>query len=185
LASLARLASGKPISTMKKKKSPFKQHKEETTPEATSALTSQEGTCFPAVASVLFATGATRRVDELLLGDAPRRHHPAGPLFSFVIMFTHHDPSSVSGFATLSTSSNASLSLSPGHFVYLSSSSRPVPASAVRPGDSLTDRGWGCRCGCVTSARPSVVTSVTERVGLCNPQTVYGDIYVNGVRAST
>jgi Hint module len=177
---------GKPTSTKKKKKSPSKQHNEETTPEATSASTPQEGTCFPAGASVTLATGATRRMDELLLGDnVLAAITPRGPVFSPVFMFTHRDPSPVSDFVTLSTSSNTSLSLSPGHYVYLSTSSRAVPASAVRPGDSLTVRAEGCGCG--MSARPSVVTSVTkrERVGLYNPQTVHGDIYVDGVRAST
>jgi Hint module len=167
----------------------------ETTPSADSSSsssdsssTSKSNKCFPADATVTLATGATRRMDELVIGDnVLAAITPRGPVFSPVFMFTHRDPTLVSDFVTLSTSSNTSLSLSPGHYVYLSTSSRPVPASAVRSGDSLVVRAGGCGCGCGMSARPSVVTSVskTERVGLYNPQTVYGDIYVNGVRAST
>lgn len=83
------------------------------------------------------------------------------------------------GFVTLKAAAGArsvSLSLTQGHYVY--ANGKAMPAGAVRVGDSLELPG-APECARVTEVKSETLT------GLYNPQTVDGDIVVNGVRAST
>lgn len=68
-----------------------------------------------------------------------------------------------------------SLSTTPGHYIYVND--ELVPASKARAGDFLTN----------SHGDYVVIDSIAHitKQGLCNPQTVHGDIIVDGIKAST
>lgn len=90
-------------------------------------------------------------------------------------MFTHKLQDAVNEFITIAVSSGQSLSLTKGHYMYING--RLAPAKSLRKGD-IVELGNG---------RHATVDSVSSltKAGLYNPQTVHGDIVVNGIRAST
>jgi hypothetical protein len=90
-------------------------------------------------------------------------------------MFTHADDDAASDFIALSTVAGRTIAMSPGHYVYLNGVLSP--ASSAHIGDELT----------LSSGSQSRITSVRRQRarGLYNPQTLHGDIVVNGVVAST
>jgi hypothetical protein len=128
--------------------------------------------CFPASATVLLDTGATVPMSSLKLGDSV---HVGAGAFSPVFMFTHKLVNHMSPFVTLTTASGTSLSASPGHFIYANDAL--VAASRIIVGD-LLKTGAGIDDAVISIAR-------ADNVGLYNPQTLHGDIVVNGIRAST
>jgi hypothetical protein len=129
--------------------------------------------CFPASATVTLASGARVRMDALAVGDAVAVGGSARP--SPVFMFTHREKAGVHAFVRLTTAAGAALSLSPGHYVYAGGAL--VRADAVRVGDELRLAGG--------SASGVVAVGATLELGLYNPQTLHGDIVVDGVVAST
>jgi hypothetical protein len=132
----------------------------------------KESSCFPSDAMVSLESGATIPMSSLAIGDSVA---VGAGFFSPVFAFTHKDPSAVSAFITISTSSGASLRLTPGHHLYVNGDL--VVASSVVVGDTLE----------LESGAISAVSSITSGVntGLYNPQTLEGSIIVDGVRAST
>lgn len=92
-----------------------------------------------------------------------------------VFMFTHKMATVRYPFVQLTTASNHSLSLTRGHYLYVNG--RLAAASTVKVGDSLE----------LADRSASRVLRVGERmdVGLYNPQTLDGDLVVDGVRVST
>lgn len=126
--------------------------------------------CFPFQAVVQTAHGS-KPIGKLTIGDnvlVDKAH------YSSVFAFTHATPRITSQFVKINTK-NRSLSLSQGHFMYING--RPMPADLVRVGDRVRDVEHG----------DAVVTSVgmvTKR-GLYNPQTVQGDIVVDGLVVTT
>lgn len=108
---------------------------------------------------------------DLQIGDVVR---VAPGEFSEVFMFTHRLSDVVYPFVVLTTI-RANISLTSGHFLYVNDDL--VTAKTARPGDFLH----------LQDGSKDVITSVrTElRRGLYNPQTIHGDICVDGVRAST
>lgn len=128
--------------------------------------------CFPADAYVELEHGGVVRMDALSIGDSLK----VGPnTFSKVFMFTHKMSDVSVDFLLIRTVSGASLSLTHGHYIYANNAL--VAAGSVAVGDELM-LGDGGR---------STVTSVSHvpSRGLYNPQTLNGDIVVNGVLAST
>jgi hypothetical protein len=116
--------------------------------------------------------GATARMDTLKVGD---RVHVGGGVFSDVFMFTHKVAGHAGPFVEIRTASGAVLRATSGHFIYVNG--RLSSAGAVAIGDAVElGRGGPDR---VTSV------SVVSSAGLYNPQTVHGDVVVDGVRAST
>ncbi len=95
--------------------------------------------------------------------------------FSPVFMFTHKLADTVHKFVTLKTAGGVSLSLTKGHYLYvngvLSAAGEVTVGDELQLGSGTVDR----------------VASVVSRVGegLYNPQTVNGNIVVNGVVSST
>lgn len=128
--------------------------------------------CFPAAASVQVEEGYTKMMEHLNVGD---RVQVSGGKFSEVFMFTHKLVDSVHQFVHISTASGRSLSLTKGHYIYVNGTL--VTAKDVKTGDLLT----------LGTGEPTVVESVSSvsARGLFNPQTVSGDIIVNGVCTST
>lgn len=134
-------------------------------------------TCFPSSATVRLESGVDISVSKLEIG-ARVQVSLAGD-FSDVFMFTHKLPSGVYWFVKLTTSSGKFVTLSPSHYIYANEQLKP--ARKVQVGDSLQ----------VLSSSSEIMSDLVESVemvqetGLYNPQTLHGDIVVNGVRAST
>jgi hypothetical protein len=90
-------------------------------------------------------------------------------------MFTHKLIDTVNSFVVLSTSSGETLTVTPGHFIYINGALRAASEAAV---------GSTLRLG---TGGSTMITSVTATMstGLFNPQTAHGDIVVDGIVAST
>lgn len=125
--------------------------------------------CFPASSLVKLENGNVIRMEELQIGD---RVEVATGQSSQVMLFTHANSVVLSPFVRLTTSSGKQISASGGHFLYCNGVL--TRAQDVKVGDWLTEEGNGT---------VSKVEWSRER-GLFNPQTVSGDIVVNGVKAS-
>lgn len=142
-------------------------------PEGTSEDEEEDNgsACFPAHVTVELEDGSFKTMDSIEIGDSVK---VASGEFSPVFMFTHKMADIPYSFVRLTASSGHSLELTKGHYLYVNGGL--AAAESVRVGDSIqTDAG-------VVSV--SAVDRVVSR-GLFNPQTVNGNIVVNGVRAST
>lgn len=128
--------------------------------------------CFPADATVSLEDGSTKAMSDVQIGD---KVNVGSNQFSEVFMFTHKLETFVSKFVNLKTESGHMISLSPGHYIHTASGLRA--ASTVEIGEDLT----------LADGEQTKVSEKTEseQVGLYNPQTIHGDIVVNGVVAST
>lgn len=141
--------------------------------EATAEATDDsEDTCFPSSATVQLEDGRVKRMSEIELGD---RVMVGDNEFSDVFMFTHKMADVTNKFVQINTESGNKLELTGGHFLYVNN--KLVPADSVRAGDRVF----------LANGSASRVASVdcTRLGGLYNPQTVQGDIIVNGIRTST
>lgn len=142
-------------------------------PEAQSSSDSDSGAkCFPASASVTLESGEIKNIEDLALGD---RVHVGSNRYSDVFAFTHKLSTVCSTFVQISSASGDSISLSPGHYLYVNG--QLTPADEVSVGDLVE----------LSSGRFSAVVAVRRLTlrGLFNPQTIEGSIVVNGIRAST
>ena len=102
-------------------------------------------------------------------------------------MFSHRQPAAVSTFVTLTTDSGAKISASPGHYVWIYSSSKTGPMQPARAQDiKIGD----CLATLNTAEQPAerscvVSKTMTMQKGLFNPHTASGSIVVDGVGALT
>lgn len=128
--------------------------------------------CFPALGTVELENGSTKVMEELSIGDRVR---VSATEFSEVFMFTHKIREAHNSFITIWTSESQRISLTPGHYLYVNRNL--VPARTVAVGDYI-ELGSGKHV-------PAVRITHSKERGLYNPQTVHGDIIVNGVKAST
>lgn len=133
------------------------------------------GNCFPADALVSLEDGSTKRMDELEIGDSVVVG--VGGERSEIFMFTHKLPKARARFVHVHVQGvEAPLRLSSGHYVYVNS--KLVAASTIHVGDLVT----------LADGKTAAVTMVSRDVGgigLYNPQTLHGDIVVDGVLCST
>lgn len=146
--------------------------------------------CFPAHATVTLQSGGHKRMDDLVIGDSVLVSLPSSSsssekrLYSTVFLFTHNDHNRVySRFVTLVTAGGHNLTATAGHYVYVDGGTL-TRMRDVRVGMTLTkahDVGQQRRRRVTVT---KVTTGVTAR-GLFNPQTVHGDIVVDGVTATT
>lgn len=141
-------------------------------PGASPEESPDEPICFPADAEVELDDGSRKRMEEVQLGD---RVKVAPGKFSDVFMFTHKLADVMAKFVDIATESGAALSLTKGHYMYLNGVYAAAGTAKVGDKVQLAD-------GSVD--RVSSVEHSTRR-GLFNPQTVHGDIMVNGIRSST
>lgn len=127
--------------------------------------------CFPSTATVSTRAGE-KLMRDVAIGD---ELHVGEGAFSPVFAFTHRDADAKHTYTRLTTESGAALTLTSSHYLY--SNGALVSASSVRAGDILT----------LASGVTSPVASVgrVKGTGLYNPQTVSGDIVVDGILAST
>ena len=131
------------------------------------------GACFPAVAIVHLSDGQTASMEKLRVGHQVLVNKQRNE-YSHVFAFSHSSRSIMSEFVRLRTTRNHTLILSPYHFVY--ANNKPVLAKAVAISDMLHH----------ASGDAAVVSTDRVRMrGLYNPQTLHGDIVVNGFRATT
>lgn len=142
----------------------------EETPVATAE--SSGSVCFPGDATVELEDGSMVPMAELSIGDSVK---VGLNQFSKVFMFTHKMSDVVHKFVTLETSSGASLALTKGHYIY-------ADGALVAAGD--VQIGSQVRLG---SGATDTVVAVGSKIssGLYNPQTVNGDVVVNGIVSST
>lgn len=139
---------------------------------ARSAPSTEKPSCFPASATVRSPDGSIIRMQHLSVGHTAR---VGKGVSSRVFMFTHKESHSYHNFIRITTDLPTPLLLTPSHHLYIDGTLRP--ASEVRIGDNLHDE-YG------RNLRVHRVATVREK-GLYNPQTLQGDLVVNGVRVST
>lgn len=143
-------------------------------PEATpsDSKSKDDNACFPADATVTLESGAVISMADLAVGD---RVHIGRGAFSDVFMFTHKMADVAHDFVSIESASGANLRLTSGHYIYVND--ELSAAKTVKVGDriELSDG----------SLDTVVSVAVVQGKGLYNPQTVEGDVVVDGIRAST
>ena len=133
----------------------------------------RKAVCFPSDATVLLENGVTKRMDELSVGD---RVAVGAGLYSEVFMFTHKTPAVQHKFVSITTESKATIRLTDGHYLPLNGGVY-TPAGLAKVGDTVL----------LGDGTISTITAlkVVFGTGLFNPQTLHGDIIVDGIVAST
>lgn len=135
-----------------------------------------ESACFPSDAIVELRDGTVTTMAELRIGDHVKVAHPDS--YSPIYFFSHNHPHVVSDVIKIDTTvEGISLSVSPGHLIYVNGNL--VPASNVEVGDEISVSHVSSTKAIVTAKK------LVASKGLHNPHTVHGDIVVNGVIAST
>lgn len=133
---------------------------------------SDDPACFPSEAKVQLSSGSLIPISNLRVGDEVLVRSGK---FSKVFLFTHHIDNVLSKFVRVSTKFNATLSLSPGHYIPVNGQLKA--AQGLQIGDVLTLQNGEAD---VIISRDLVVMR-----GLHNPQTLDGQIVVDGIVAST
>lgn len=128
--------------------------------------------CFPGGALVMLEDGSNVSMEKLSIGD---RVAVGGGKFSEVFMFTHRLKDVIYEFVELSTDDGAKVRATTGHFMFVNG--KYDTAGVIKVGDVVV-REDGRR------VEVNRVERVMDR-GLFNPQTVHGNIIVDGVLAST
>jgi hypothetical protein len=144
-------------------------------PDVTPEVSNESGggsACFPGHETVELEDGSVVRMDAVAIGDMIK---VGTGEYSRVFMFTHKMSDTIHEFVNVKTDSGASLSLTTGHYIY--ANGELVAASELSVGDELS-LGNGAKTAVVSVG--SVVST-----GLFNPQTVNGNVVVNGIVAST
>ncbi|XP_076874665.1 desert hedgehog protein [Brachyhypopomus gauderio] len=149
----------------------------------------EKGGCFSASGVVTLAGGLHKPMSCLCPGDAVLALSELGErVFSRVLLFLHLDPESRSNFLILGTEDGQHLALTPNHLIFVASNSKLHHneyhagfASRVKMGDYvlISERDGG--------VRPSRIVSVSqeERIGVYAPLTEHGNLFVDGVLASS
>lgn len=131
-----------------------------------------ESACFPSSATVLLKSGSTIPMTKLKVGDVV---HVGLGQYSPVFAFSHANSKVRSQFVSISTSAGHELVVSPGHYIYVNG--QATAASSVKVGDRVPLGQGG-------DARVTDIEWMMG-VGLFNPQTLHGDIAVEGIVTST
>lgn len=132
-----------------------------------------ESVCFPHDARVTLANGTSVPMSALAIGD----NVLVGPdsVYSEVFMFTHRRRFVSHEFVVVEGTTGVKVRATKGHYLYVNGALQM--ASTVKTGDKIE----------LASGQSDTVrkVSVEHGEGLYNPQTLHGDIIVDGVRAST
>lgn len=129
--------------------------------------------CFPGDAHVQLEHVGRVPMSQVRTGQ---RVHVGDGLYSPIYAWTHRDANLASDwYVSIDVGLEAGLVTTPGHFVY--ASDRAVKAADVKVGDIM----YGGNGERLTVRN---VTSV-KRKGLYNPQTLHGNIVIDGVLVST
>lgn len=144
-------------------------------PSPTPETEENENACFPSSANVMLKNGKMVTMEDLIMGDeVVVRFENENIVTSPVFMFTHFDSKVRYSFITLRTNSNKTISLSGGHFLYLNN--KLEVARKVVVGDQVET---------IDGVETVISVSASTERGLYNPQTVDGDIVVDGFVTST
>lgn len=132
-----------------------------------------KGSCFPNDALVSTEDGRIVSMKELQIGD--RVLSSTDGTYSDIFLFTHKDESVASTFVKISTRSGNTLLLSEGHYLFVNDMAQTADAAEV--GDTVT----------LASGAKDIIleTQIVLAKGLHNPQTLDGNIVVNGILATT
>lgn len=138
------------------------------------------GACFPSHATVECADGSVVAMHELRTGDRVR---VSASEFSEVFLWTHHDASYRSNrYVRLVSDGGRALTATFGHMVPVCKGARQ---GCVREIEQVEDINVGDGVWVVDGEAERVAKVVSrERIeaqGLYNPQTMHGDIVVDGV----
>lgn len=138
----------------------------------TARSSQQPKMCFPNGSLVQLFNGSVIFMSSLQVGDRVRTGKDS---YSAVFMFTHKSTIELSEFVVLATSSGHTIELSGGH--YIETDGVMKTARNVQVGDTLR----------LENQQISSVIHIEKamRKGLHNPQTLDGNIVVNGIVAST
>jgi len=130
--------------------------------------------CFPEDSTVELRDGSIKAMSALEVGDEVRSN--INGEFSEVFMFTHRLAKGTFDFLEISHKKNinAPITLSAGHYLYVNGALKR--SDEVVLGDTLE----------LADGSTSEVVSIdtVRKTGLYNPQTLSGDIMINGIRAS-
>eukprot|EP00243_Klebsormidium_subtile_P001090 TRINITY_DN11833_c0_g1_i1.p1 TRINITY_DN11833_c0_g1~~TRINITY_DN11833_c0_g1_i1.p1 ORF type:complete len:300 (+),score=58.63 TRINITY_DN11833_c0_g1_i1:251-1150(+) len=149
--------------------------------------------CFPAAAQVETPHGK-KAMSSVQVGDKVLSVDSTGHLrFETVYMFSHHDSDAAAQFVALRTSANATVRLTPGHYIWATpAAAAPSPdvqfagSAAVRKPEDLSpgDFVW-MRTPSGDQVQPVQVTEVAHEygTGLFNPHVLGGTIVVDDVAA--
>lgn len=134
-------------------------------------LQNQKDTCFPSSSLVTLRNGSHLPISELCVGDEVLVDQNS---YSTVFAFSHRHEHLQSLFYVLRTSCGKLVSATKGHFIY--ADNRLLPIERIHIGQMLR-----------TVNGESQVISIHTQVskGIYNPQTLHGNIVVNGIIAST
>ena len=127
--------------------------------------------CFPGVAYVQLQNGSHVLLKNLVVGDVIRTSSNS---YSKVFMFTHQEFDTLHKFIRMKTVKGTVLHISHGHYIYVDN--KAMPAKFVQVGDILET---------VTGKEQIIALDEVLMQGLYNPQTIDGDIMVNGIKTST
>lgn len=152
-------------------KAPTAEDASEAVPENTVEAEESTSVCFPALATVELRDGSLKQMESLQIGDEVRTGVDS---FSKVFMFTHRLTKGMYSFVRVRMELGRELTLSPTHYMYVNG--RLAAAHTVKVGD---------RVDTVDGADKVEWIEHEQLRGLFNPQTLDGDIVVNGVFAST
>ena len=128
--------------------------------------------CFPAISTVVVRGRGRVRMDQLRVGDdvlvAPER-------YSRVHAFTHSDAFAITKFVVIHVATGANITLSPGHYIRVKDEG-VIPARQIRIGHVIQ----------LVTGEDDVVLGLSSKhlVGLYNPQTLTGEIAVDGIVAT-
>ena len=144
--------------------------------------------CFPGSATVLDASGRTKLMRDVSVGDRLQVIRPDGSLgYEDVYLLTHKDSTQASRYLRITLASGRELTLSPRHFVPMAQDpERPDwQARVVKGADEIKvgDVLWFHDGAGMQPARVAGVASEIE-LGAFNPLTLSGTIVVDGVVAS-
>uniref|UniRef100_A0A3B1JQ04 Hedgehog protein n=1 Tax=Astyanax mexicanus TaxID=7994 RepID=A0A3B1JQ04_ASTMX len=149
----------------------------------------EKGGCFSASGLVTVAGGLQKPMSCLQLGDSVLALSEAGEMvFSRVLLFLHLDISRRSTFLILSTEDGKELALTPNHLIFVAQNHEYYQdeyharfASRVRRGDCVLVSG---KDGEVHLSK-IVSISLEKRTGVYAPLTEHGNLFVDGVLASS
>ena len=152
-----------------------------------SSIAIKTGGCYPGDSLVRLADGRTSTMDQLSVGDQVLAMDTQGQLtYSDVILKMHTDTQTPVTYYTIHTDSGRTLTVTPGHLVYVSESNvtkapdaTPIFASRIAVGDFIFH-------GSDTSVTPLRVTKINAVVkrGAYAPLTAHGTIVVDDVITS-
>jgi hypothetical protein len=132
-----------------------------------------DAVCFPGSSTVQLENGAEKTMAELQVGD---KVLVANGEYAEVFMFTHVEKTSRAEFVEITTDAGAVLSISAGHLVHVGAEKALRAAGTVVAGDTVH----------LADGSEAAVTGVAKAIkaGIFAPQTMTGEIVVDGVLAS-